>query len=91
MKICFAVEKDEGMSSAVYGHFGSAPVFVMVDTDSEGVSTVGNRDMEKEHAGKRAPYGCFPGRCLDRRRQKLRKRWGENSDLHSRTLVPPLC
>lgn len=49
MKVCFPVEKDEGMSSAVYGHFGSAPAFLMVDTDAESVGTVGNKDMIHEH------------------------------------------
>ena len=33
MKVCFAVEINHGIESAIYGHFGSAPHFVMVDTD----------------------------------------------------------
>ena len=35
MKICFPVEKDEGIESQVYNHFGSAPVFIMVDTEGK--------------------------------------------------------
>ncbi len=31
MKICFPVEQHEGLESQVYGHFGSAPSFVVVD------------------------------------------------------------
>lgn len=49
MKVCFAVEKDEGINSAVYGHFGSAPAFVMVDTDTGSVMTVGNKDLGHVH------------------------------------------
>ena len=36
MKVCFPVEKNEGINSVVYGHFGSAPAFVMVDTERKG-------------------------------------------------------
>jgi predicted Fe-Mo cluster-binding NifX family protein len=64
MKICFAVAKDEGVSSAVYGHFGSAPVFVMVDTESGDVTTVGNRDMIHVH-GACNPINAIGGRHVD--------------------------
>jgi predicted Fe-Mo cluster-binding NifX family protein len=49
MKVCFAVERDEGINSAVYGHFGSAPAFIMVDTDGDQVSTVNNQDQNHVH------------------------------------------
>ena len=29
MKMCFPVESDQGLESKVFGHFGSAPVFVV--------------------------------------------------------------
>ena len=64
MKICFAVEKDEGINSAVYGHFGSAPVFVMVNTESGNVETVGNRDMVHVH-GACNPINAIGGRNVD--------------------------
>jgi len=64
MKICFAVEKDEGMSSAVYGHFGSAPAFVMVDTEAGSVSTVGNKDMVHAH-GACNPIMAMGGQNVD--------------------------
>lgn len=35
MKVCFAVQRDDGMDSSVYGHFGSAPAFVVVDTEHQ--------------------------------------------------------
>ena len=64
MKICFAVARDEGMNSAVYGHFGSAPAFIMVDTQSGGVETVGNSDMVHVH-GACNPINAIGGRNVD--------------------------
>jgi predicted Fe-Mo cluster-binding NifX family protein len=40
MKVCFAVQKDEGIESAVYGHFGSAPAFVVIDTEYQRIRSV---------------------------------------------------
>ena len=64
MKVCFAVEKDEGINSAVYSHFGSAPAFVMVDTEAESVITIGNRDMVHEH-GACNPVMALGGKSVD--------------------------
>ncbi len=49
MKICFAVQKDDGVNSVVYGHFGSAPAFIVVDTASDKAVTVNNRDLNHAH------------------------------------------
>jgi predicted Fe-Mo cluster-binding NifX family protein len=49
MKVCFAVEKDDGVKSLVYGHFGSAPAFIVVDTDIDKAVTVNNRDLNHVH------------------------------------------
>jgi predicted Fe-Mo cluster-binding NifX family protein len=64
MKVCFAVEKDEGMESAVYGHFGSAPAFMIVDTESRSAAAVGNRDMIHAH-GACNPLMALGGRNVD--------------------------
>ncbi len=64
MKVCFAVEKDEGINSAVYGHFGSAPIFVMIDTDSGSVGTVNNRDLHHVH-GACNPIQAIGGQAVD--------------------------
>jgi len=40
MKICFPVQKDEGMKSVVYDHFGSAPLLAVVDTNAHSVTIV---------------------------------------------------
>ena len=49
MKVCFAVQKDEGIESTVYNHFGSASAFVMVDTAVEQAVTINNADMNHVH------------------------------------------
>jgi predicted Fe-Mo cluster-binding NifX family protein len=64
VKVCFAVEKDEGINSAVYGHFGSAPVFVMVDMEKESVTTVGNSDLNHVH-GACNPIQAIGGEAVD--------------------------
>jgi predicted Fe-Mo cluster-binding NifX family protein len=59
MKICFPVQKDEGIDSTVYNHFGSAPVFVVIDTETKGLSTINNRDQHHTHGA------CNPMKALD--------------------------
>lgn len=58
MKICFPVEQSEGMQSKVFGHFGSAPVFVVVDTEAQTVSEIVNRDLNHQHGA------CSPIKAL---------------------------
>ncbi len=58
MKICFPVERNEGMESLVFGHFGSAPLFVMVDTDTRQVREIANRDLHHAHGA------CSPLKAL---------------------------
>ncbi|MBZ0155002.1 MAG: diguanylate cyclase [Alphaproteobacteria bacterium] len=59
MKVCFPVQEDEGMESMVYGHFGSAPMFVMVDTATRDTLTIINRDQHHAHGA------CNPLKALD--------------------------
>jgi predicted Fe-Mo cluster-binding NifX family protein len=49
MKICFPVAENKDMNSIVYNHFGSAPEFVIVNTDTNRVLTVGNKDQHHAH------------------------------------------
>ena len=49
MKVCFPVQQDEGMESQVYNHFGSAPVFIVVDTEGKSVQRINNRDLYHVH------------------------------------------
>lgn len=59
MKICFPVQNDEGLRSAVFNHFGSAPKFVVVDTDTNGIATISNGDQHHAHGA------CSPMKALD--------------------------
>ena len=45
MKVGFAVQGNEGVESKVYDHFGSAPAFIIVDTEGKDVLTVNNQRL----------------------------------------------
>lgn len=64
MKICFPTETLEGLSSKIYGHFGSAPGFVIVDTETRNVEEIGNNDMHHAH-GMCQPLKALGGRKVD--------------------------
>jgi ArsR family transcriptional regulator len=64
MKVGFAVRDNDGMESRVYDHFGSAPAFVIVDTDEKEVSTVNNQDLHHVH-GACNPIMALDGKCVD--------------------------
>ena len=59
MKICFPVQKNDGLDSAVYNHFGSAPIFVVVDTDTNSIASISNGDQHHSHGA------CNPMKALD--------------------------
>ena len=59
MRVGFAVQANEGMESMVYDHFGSAPAFVIVDTEENQVQTVNNRNLHHVHGA------CNPIMALD--------------------------
>ncbi len=52
MKICVPTENDTGLEAAVSGHFGRAPYFAFVDSESRKVDFVANLDA-----------GHLRGRC----------------------------
>ena len=51
--------KSDGMESEVYGHFGSAPAFLVIETDSNTVTTINNKDQHHEHGA------CNPLKALN--------------------------
>lgn len=59
MKICFPVEKNDGIESIVYNHFGSAPAFVVIDTDTNSIASIDNLDRHHTHGA------CNPMKALD--------------------------
>jgi predicted Fe-Mo cluster-binding NifX family protein len=64
MKICFPVQVNEGLASDVYGHFGSAPMFVVVNTDTGEVTSINNSDQIHEH-GSCNPVAGLGGHQVD--------------------------
>lgn len=59
MKICFPTTRNQGLESEVFGHFGSAPLFLLVDTASGTITEQVNRDLGHGHGQ------CQPLRALD--------------------------
>jgi predicted Fe-Mo cluster-binding NifX family protein len=59
MRVCFPVQHDEGIESKVYNHFGSAPLFVIVDTETNVAGMIKNRDQHHVHGA------CNPIQSLD--------------------------
>jgi predicted Fe-Mo cluster-binding NifX family protein len=49
MKICFPIQNDEGLSSKISDHFGSAPFFLVTDTDSGETTVISNSDQHHSH------------------------------------------
>ncbi|TPE21007.1 metalloregulator ArsR/SmtB family transcription factor [Clostridium perfringens] len=64
MRICFPVKNNEGVKSVPYGHFGTAPTFVICDLEKDEVTTVGNGDLGHEH-GKCQPIKALSGEIVD--------------------------
>lgn len=60
MKVAIPVAEEQGLESMVYGHFGSAPVFVVVDSETMAVESLGNRDQTHVH-GQCSPVKALAG------------------------------
>jgi predicted Fe-Mo cluster-binding NifX family protein len=60
MKVAIPVAQDRGLESPVYGHFGSAPAFVLVDAETMNVGVLGNRDQKHVH-GQCQPMKALAG------------------------------
>jgi len=64
MRICLPVEKNEGENSKVYGHFGSAPYFLIYDTENKSVEVLENGDKQHTH-GACNPLGAIEGKKVE--------------------------
>jgi predicted Fe-Mo cluster-binding NifX family protein len=49
MKICIPTEEQKGLESLAYGHFGSAPYFLIYDTVAKDYEILNNNEAEHEH------------------------------------------
>ncbi len=64
MKVCFPVLENQGLESQVFGHFGSAPGFVVVDMTTNELTAINNSDQIHEH-GACNPVAGLGGHQVD--------------------------
>ena len=64
MKICIPTETDKGKNAKVYGHFGSAPYFTIVDTEKDSIEIINNANEHHAH-GMCQPMGALAGKKVD--------------------------
>lgn len=64
MKVCFPVAQNLGLESQVFNHFGSAPMFLIVETDNNTVAEIVNRDQQHVH-GACQPLRALGGQAVD--------------------------
>ena len=64
MNICIPVENDNGLNSTVCAHFGSAPAFIIVNTDDNTYRLVQNQNNHHAH-GMCTPLASLQGESID--------------------------
>jgi len=64
MKLCIPVAENQALNSIVYGHFGSAPLFMLVDSETLAVEPLNNHDEHHVH-GACNPLKALAGRAVD--------------------------
>lgn len=64
MNICIPIENDQGLDSHVYGHFGSAPLFLVIDTETGACRTIANANRVHGH-GMCQPVAALGGEKVD--------------------------
>ncbi|MBU2497638.1 MAG: NifB/NifX family molybdenum-iron cluster-binding protein [Proteobacteria bacterium] len=64
MRIAFPVQENQGLDSPVYGHFGSAAHFVILDSVSGSFQTVPNADAQHVH-GQCQPMKGLGSKAVD--------------------------
>ena len=63
MHICIPVLDDRGLDSQVCAHFGSAPGFMIIDTDTRACRVISNRNQHHAH-GMCQPVRALAGRVV---------------------------
>ena len=64
MKVCFPANASPCLESEVYGHFGSAPSFVLVDTETNETREISNGDQHHTQ-GMCSPIRALGGSEID--------------------------
>jgi predicted Fe-Mo cluster-binding NifX family protein len=64
MNICIPIVEDHGLSSRVSEHFGSAPRFMIVDSETGSLRSIKNENAHHGH-GMCQPLAALAGESLD--------------------------
>jgi len=64
MKLCFPVEKNQGLDSQVCGHFGSAPLLLVIDTETQELTEL-ERYGDSEQLGRARLGQLLAGQTID--------------------------
>jgi predicted Fe-Mo cluster-binding NifX family protein len=64
MNIAFPVQADQGLDSTIFGHFGSAPLFIILNSEDNTLERIGNNDAHHLH-GQCQPIKALGGSPVD--------------------------
>jgi predicted Fe-Mo cluster-binding NifX family protein len=64
MKVCIPTQEDKGAESLAYGHFGSAPCFIIIDSETGEIRSVANNNQHHAH-GACHPMSALGGMAVD--------------------------
>ena len=64
MKLCIPITEDQGLRSPVSAHFGSAPMFMVVNTDTDERRVLPNRNLDHQHGNCR-PMASIDGEGIE--------------------------
>ena len=64
MRICIPIQTDDGMSAMVNGHFGTAPYFLIYDSDADAFEVIANAEEHHNH-GRCSPMNIVKAQNVD--------------------------
>jgi len=64
MKLCFPIETNNGSESLIYGHFGSAPMFLIYNSETNASEIIDNQNLGHAH-GMCNPIQALNGQSVD--------------------------
>lgn len=64
MNICIPVKENNGLESVAYNHFGTAPFFLIYNTDTNDIRAIKNGDLNHTH-GMCQPLKALNGENVD--------------------------
>lgn len=64
MKLCFPVKENQGLQSQVFGHFGSAPLLLVVDTENQEIKEL-TRTSPADQPGRARLAQLLSGESVD--------------------------